>query len=152
MPTSQAPTGRGRRVRISMTCHTGIEPLGRFLDFYSRIRKAHRQEYLRICLIMGFRSGSPERSGWPEPSASGKIRKLRLEFLAEHPRLGASLNKYDAEEAWDKNTRWVLKTILAGHEILSGAPVSKNQQTANGSGEIPPEPEPVQNPFERLFS
>lgn len=145
MSMSQAPTGKARRVRISMTCHTGIETLGRFLDFYFRIRKAHRQEYLRICLILGFRSGFPDQSGWPEPSVSGKIRKLRVEFLADHPCLGAFLNKYDAEEAWDKNTRWVLKTILTGHEILSGVPVSRNQPAANGQ-------EPVQNPFERLFS
>ena len=145
---SSAPTGRARRVRISMSCHTGIEPLGRFWDFFSRIRRAHRPEYLRMCLVLGFRAGCQERSGWPEPSGSGEIQTLRVEFLADHPCLGPFLKKYASEEAWDKNTRWVLKTIILGHEILSGAGLEKIQEEKHPSKDGSPE-SPASQPSPR---
>ena len=115
------PTGRPRRIRIWMVCHTGIPALRNFLDFLSGIRRTHRQEYLRTCLMMGFRFGQPEDSGWSEPDPDGKIRKIRVDFSGDHPCLGGFLKKYDSMESWDRNTRWVLKTLIFGHEILSGS-------------------------------
>lgn len=144
MARPSSPTGRARRVRISMACHTGIEPLERFWDFFSGIRRSQRQEYLRACLFLGFRFGRQEQSVWPSPDGSGKIRNLQVEFLADHPCLGSFLKKYDSEEAWDKNTRWVLKTIIHGHEILSGKGLEKIEKEM-----FPPGKESIPTPIEK---
>lgn len=153
MARPQYPTGRARRVRISMVCHTGIEPLRKFLDFFSGIRRSERQEYLRTCLFLGFRFGCSKKEEWPEPEFDGKIRNLRLDFFSDHPCLGQFLKRYDSREAWDKNTRWVLKTLILGHEILSenDPEVAKKEIRQMGKESAPPPEKQLENPFERLF-
>ncbi|AKS22847.1 MAG: hypothetical protein C75L2_00020057 [Leptospirillum sp. Group II 'C75'] len=156
MTRPTAPTGRAKRIRISMKCHTGIEPLGRFWDYFSGIRRGLRPEYLRVCLFLGFRFGRPERSEWPAPDGSGKKETLVVEFLADHPCLGSFYKKYASEEAWDKNTRWVLKTIILGHEFLSGKGLEKIEKETrpamDESKEIPASPQSAEDPIGGLFS
>ena len=90
------------------------------MEFFSSARREDRPEYLRMCLCVGFRAGCPDRSDWPRrPDPRGKTLKITLDFCADHPCLGPFLEKYDSE-SWDRQTRWVLETIVLGHEILSG--------------------------------
>lgn len=120
MSRPKSPTGNRRRIRISLTCHTGIEPIRQFLDFFFSARREDRPEYLRMCLCVGFRAGRPDLCDWPRrPDPSGKTLKITLDFCGDHPCLGSFLKKYDSE-SWDRQTRWVLETIVLGHEILSG--------------------------------
>ena len=144
MARPQYPTGRARRVRISMVCHTGIEPLRKFLDFFSGIRRSERQEYLRTCLFLGFRFGCPKKEEWPEPEPNGKIRNIRVDFFVDHPYLGRFLQRYDSRESWDKNTRWVLKTLILGHEILSGNEPGRIKKEMNPMGK-----ESIPSPVEK---
>ncbi|MHB1285560.1 MAG: hypothetical protein ACYCYP_03195 [Leptospirales bacterium] len=151
MAKPSTPTGRPRRIRIKISCHTGIEPLRQFWDLFSGMRRAHRQEYLRTCLFLGFRFGRPERSGWPEPDPNGKIRTIRIDFFCDHPCLGSFLKRYDRSEAWDKSTRWVLKTLVCGHEFLSGKDLEKIEREIVPPGAESREiPDPNQSPKDLL--
>jgi len=134
MPRPPTPTGRARRIRIGIVCHTGIEPLRQFWEFFSGMRRAHRQEYLRTCLFLGFRFGCPKKEEWPEPEPNGKIRNIRVDFFVDHPYLGQFLQRYDSRESWDKNTRWVLKTLILGHEILSGNDPGRGEKEIHPMG------------------
>ena len=127
MSRPKSPTGRPRRIRIEMTCHTGIVPLRQFLEFFYGTRQSERQEYLRMCLFLGFRFGRPQQSGWPDPAPDGKIQKIRVDVFGDHPCLGSFLKKYDSK-SWDRSTRWVLETIVLGHEILSGTVSEKHER------------------------
>ena len=143
MARPASPPGRPRRIRIGMTCHTGIGPLRKFLDFFSELRQGERPEYLRTCLFIGFRFGHPEQFVWPDEDApsNGKTRKIQVLFPGDHPCLGGVLKKYDAGASWDKNTRWVLKMIVVGHEIVSGNSLEKEKKEIRTTGEIPASPQ-----------
>jgi len=121
MARAKPQTGRARRGRIELKCHTGIRPFREFLTFFSGIRQPLRQEYLRRCLVTGLRSGSFFESGLPEKDSGGNVRKIRVEITDGDPDLTAFLRQYDDRGEWEGRTLWVLKILLGGFAILSGS-------------------------------
>ncbi len=121
MAKPQTPTGRPRRVRIGLVCHTGIRPFREFLTFFSGLRRSLRQEYLRRCLVTGLRFGHFFESEWPEKDSEGNLRKVRVEITDGDPDLTPFLRQYDSRDEWEGRTLWVLKILLAGYGILSGS-------------------------------
>jgi hypothetical protein len=145
MPKPSVPTGRPKRFRIHLVCHTGIDPIRQFWELFSGLRRSLRQEYLRRCLLLGYRFGRTGESGWPEPDPDGKVRKVEIQILGDDPDLHPFLSKYEAMGMWEARTLWVLKTCLAGHGILSGsvegiaAPLSEPQDAPGSKTDNRPE-------------
>lgn len=118
MGRPSTPTGRAKRIRIRLFCHMGIEMDKRFWESYSIRRREVRQDHLRRCLLVGFLSGRLLESGPPESDA--QILSIQIEILADDPDYVLILDKYHSLWTGDDRTSWVRKTVLSGHEIISG--------------------------------
>ena len=121
MAKPQVPTGRPKRFRIRLVCHTGIDPVRQFWEYFSGLRRDLRQEYLRRCLLLGFRFGKTGEVAWPEPASGGKAKKVEVLILGDDLDLRPFLSKYESMGFLELRTLWVLRMCLAGHDMLRGS-------------------------------
>lgn len=157
MARPATPTGRPRVSRVRLVFNTGIEPVRQFWEYFCGIRLSLRQEYLRRCLILGFRFGqSSETPLWQrqKPDPKGEIFRATIFILKDDPDLSEILEHYAS--VWADRSMWLLKTALAGHQILSGQE-DRNPESGATTSEDPGHktdhpPEPREDILGGLYS